>query len=639
MQIWCRGNGNTIIPTNFAWNKEEVIFNNYTVPNNVLTAEHIKESNETRWLTLRKIGIERIETGIFSVLRNLEVLRISENNLKELNENTFEGLNKLWDLSLRNNLLEKIDGCFTNLSSLKVLDLTFNKLSRITNMTFVGIDQVSYISLDSNEISSIEAGAFDHMTSVTQLVLSNNPLNNVTLMSLPQSVVKLNLSQVGIDKIPSFPIPRNSVSIIYQLILSYNNIVEITQNDIDKLAEHYPVVQVLNFGHNRIQHIESDSFRSLSSSLFDLVLNYNMLRSIPSGLPYFLRYLILSHNKISTLGDNNLKNSSLIILSLNNNQIREISICSFCGLFQLRHLNLQNNKIEVLNRDIFLNLTSLLFLEISNNRIKKLEIGCFYGLEKLRRLELSHISDEVQYDEEVLLPLRNLKSIFISHSPKLARSLLNPEILFKYLHGIIFLDISHNNLVTIHRNISMLLTYLRNVDLSYNNWHCSKSMMWLTEWMNSPRFIFQNREHVVCSHPSRLKGKLIQELKERDFETIKKSDDVESIRNYTISDQTQYRVHPDQYYQPESLVSVSMIILYSLLPGLLLIIGIIMASGPLRILKNRFRSFRKVDLNVFCEFKEDSVQTALISENGSNDTISRNLLDSEDNFSFYTTHL
>ncbi|XP_023221330.1 insulin-like growth factor-binding protein complex acid labile subunit [Centruroides sculpturatus] len=634
IQIWCRGNGKTNLPDNFAWDTEEIIFRDYSLPNKTLTAQHIKESNETRWLTLRKVGIERIESGIFSVLKNLEVLRISENDLKELKENIFEGLDKLWDLSLRNNQLESIDGAFLNLSTLKVLDLSWNKISQITNTTFIGIDQVSYISLDYNQISRIDAGSFDRMTSVTLLVLSSNPLSNVTFLSLPQNVVKLNLSQIGIDTIPT--LPRNTFASIYQLILSYNNITEITRKDIEKLSAYYSSIQVLNFGHNQIQQIESNLFKRLFPSLLDLILSYNQLKDIPSGLPFFLRYLFLSYNQISVLQDNTLKGSSLIILSLNNNQIKDISVCSFCGLFRLRHLNLQNNKIEVLKMNVFLNLTSLFSLELSNNRIKKLEIGCFNGLEKLSRLEIAHNPEEIQYEEEVLLPLRGLKSIFISHNPTFTKSLLNPEILFKYLNGIIFMDISHNNLIKLPKNMSSYLSHLRHINLSSNKWHCSKSILWLTVWMNSPKVLFQNREKVVCSSPKELKGKRIDYLKEDDFynETHANRVDLQSTH---IDYQFEYKLHPS--YQYESNSSVEMIAVYSLLPGLLIVVAILLASGPIKILKNRFKSFRKIDLNVFCEFKDDSVQTALISDDVSNNTLDRNLLDAEENFSFYSSHL
>lgn len=104
--------------------------------------------------------IEYLEKGCFSGLVNLKKLNISKNELKKLDENQFEELDRLEMLDLKNNEIEFLEkGCFSGLNSLKLLYLSENKVKSLDKNKFEASNQLEWLDLN-NQIELLETDWF-----------------------------------------------------------------------------------------------------------------------------------------------------------------------------------------------------------------------------------------------------------------------------------------------------------------------------------------------------------------------------------------------------------------------------------------------------------------------------------------------
>lgn len=100
-------------------------------------------------------------------------------------------------------------------------------------------------------------------------------------------------------------------------------------------------------------------------------------------------------------------------LDLSNNLIDRVAKDMFCELACLKSLDLSKNKLESLPDGVFADLISLEKLSISHNRITQVCVGTFVGLVSLRELSLA------------CNPLRDLDPHALSHMNNLEKVHLN----------------------------------------------------------------------------------------------------------------------------------------------------------------------------------------------------------------------
>ncbi|XP_072178152.1 uncharacterized protein [Diadema setosum] len=112
--------------------------------------------------------IEIVHPGTFSTLINLYKLIMAENNIKFLQNRTFEGLVRLVHLDLSGNPLHLISpGAFASLRALPTLNLSSLDLNTLKPRTFGGLTSVKHISLRNNPLYKVETGVF-HSLNMTE---------------------------------------------------------------------------------------------------------------------------------------------------------------------------------------------------------------------------------------------------------------------------------------------------------------------------------------------------------------------------------------------------------------------------------------------------------------------------------------
>ncbi|NXC92629.1 TLR3 protein, partial [Certhia familiaris] len=158
--------------------------------NLILQSESFIFVPSLRKLMLRKVGCSNLalSPSPFHPLRNLTVLDISNNNIANIKEDLFDGLDKLDILDLQHNNLARLwkhanpGGpvlFLKSLPNLQILNLKSNGLDEIPVQVFKGLFQLKHLDLGSNNLNLLPATLFDNQASLNSLNLQKNLITSV----------------------------------------------------------------------------------------------------------------------------------------------------------------------------------------------------------------------------------------------------------------------------------------------------------------------------------------------------------------------------------------------------------------------------------------------------------------------------
>jgi len=229
--------------------------------------------------------------------------------ITSINKTTFQYTKALDQLFLNNNQIKEIqDDSFVMTPTLFYLDIRSNRLTKLTNRTLKGLVSLSEIDLSVNQIQTIDQLAFLDQRNLLLLNLSNNKLEYLNF-KLPS-----NIGYVYLD--------FNRISFIEKEMFKNNKILSIlTLNDnlIKSLSTDMflsTIIMQMNFKNNRISEIEPGFFRRIISNLgkplVSLDLTNNNLSRIKTGdfNDLTVKYLDFSHNQLQTIEKNAFQNSN-----------------------------------------------------------------------------------------------------------------------------------------------------------------------------------------------------------------------------------------------------------------------------------------------------------------------------------------
>ncbi|XP_033105242.1 slit homolog 1 protein-like [Anneissia japonica] len=317
-------------------------------------------------LDFRGNSIKGLPASIFSTMKSLLKLDLSENFIEEVSQDMFEGLENLRSLNLADNNIHSLSGQpFVNLNNLLELSIRNNKLYRIESDSFQGLSSLITLDLSENDIRTLELNAFQHLVDVKSIFLSNNMI--------------IHFEEILINCLIS----------LEELWLDHN-MIENTTSHVQCAWEN---TRIIDLSFNKIQSIPSKTL-AIFPRLDYLDLKSNLMEAVPEiKLGNHLRTLNASNNSMTFLGDYCFENmTDLVELDLSEMCLLEIGINSFGGMKRLEFLNLENNCLTTLNREIFQEL-----LNIRNIRLRKNPWSCdcflkdflkmFSGKDKLPMLE------------------------------------------------------------------------------------------------------------------------------------------------------------------------------------------------------------------------------------------------------------
>lgn len=207
-------------------------------------------------------------------------------------------------------------------------------------------------------------------------------------------------------------------------------------------------LQNLSLANNQLFQLEEFAFKQCHS-LEILDLSSNFFETIPKqAFGDSVQTLMMHHNKIKKIEENKVPDH-LIYLDLSFNEIEEIQLGN---LFNLRNLNLKNNRIQQLDLKSIYFLKNLETLDVSSNQIKEIDVKLFSSMNFLDSINLSNnqLQNHKELDVSPQVAIFNLSK----------NQLKNLHIIPRKNHFEI-LDLSHNNLTNIDIELENALDSLK----------------------------------------------------------------------------------------------------------------------------------------------------------------------------------
>jgi Leucine-rich repeat (LRR) protein len=236
-------------------NLRSFFLNNFFQPNSI----DVGAFSHTRSLTNVVIGIGQSNFGFFEELlaeqSNLLFIDLSQNNFQSVNFAFLSRFRALMDLDLRDNNLTSIpDNAFQNFpSTLSILALDNNQITNINENTFRGLS-VKFLHLSGNKIDDLRLNPFGSLQQLQHINLANNGIWNLEGLSFGPNLRTISLTNNNILSIP----PRAFVNLpsLTRLEIFHNQISTLNSNSF----ENCPNLEVFTINDNELGSIEPNFF-------------------------------------------------------------------------------------------------------------------------------------------------------------------------------------------------------------------------------------------------------------------------------------------------------------------------------------------------------------------------------------------
>ena len=337
----------------------------------------------------------------FQVLR---YLYFSNVRLQRLANSTFYGLEEtLKILRFRDCNLQDIPPAVRVLQSLDALTVQGDDIREVRNFRFLGLGNLKSLRLLMNNITIIHEKAFEGLLSLKILDLSNNPLRVLNGLQDLSTLDQLILLEVSVPILLHDTVrDLNLKTLVLSSTARFRIFPDLQRNNTDWLLCKTTGPVADNEKCNSTEgltkfislrgklELEPGNFQHLTS------LESMQLRSNFSHLPSYLfcglcnlKFLNLVNNAICHIqNDVFVSLPKLEYLLLQSNRIHSIDSHAFSKLVALRELNLNTNMLTVIHDGMFNNLSALSKLQLNYNKISRIHKYAFNSLKVLKTLQL-----------------------------------------------------------------------------------------------------------------------------------------------------------------------------------------------------------------------------------------------------------
>ena len=364
------------------------------------------------------------------------------------------------------------------------LKLTRNAIEHIPNGSLMGLEGLKRLDLSYNNLTTCDKN-LQHLKSLKQIILSNNPIKFCDFENIPSTVEQIQLRNAYLFKISSFCSANETALFLNLTDLTFdnNNIINISRKSFNCL----PSLQYLSLRQNDIESIPSYAFSNIPKLLsLDL-----------SGMK----------NGIYKTGDNAFANPSLVKLKFKDNRFGFSKSAAYADRASLRKC------------------PSLEMLDLSNNYLPKWPHEAkilFNGLTKLKTINLQNVRWNLIPDRLFTL-MPKLRKVILSNNgiTSLNLSLFSNESLIREM------ALDGNRIANVAENTftAKFWKSIRKIDLSGNPFACNCKLVWFMDKLRKSNVTFnQYPENYKCLSPPYRKGLTLDKFKLTARECEKRSD-------------------------------------------------------------------------------------------------------------------
>ncbi|XP_078700297.1 uncharacterized protein LOC144927071 isoform X1 [Branchiostoma floridae x Branchiostoma belcheri] len=405
----------------------------------------------TNSFSLKNNQIAALDDNTFEGLDKLLVLDLSDNQLRTITGQVFASLSSLMFLNLNNNKLVKINFKLPN--GITQLDLSDNQLAALDENTFEGLHDLLNLDLSDNQIRALTGQVFANLSSLTFLDLHNNKLVRMD-SPLPKGIGEVMLSSNLLSQVP--PLPGS----LGTLDLSYNPLESLVQGQFS----HIPSITTLGL----------------------------------SGIKYFIEKGTIDAGVFAGLG-------RLGTLNLADNRLTRVPSEVLGKIKLLETIDLSGNEISTLNRDDFVNMLNVTRLNLSGNNLTSVTEGVFDKLIRMFELDLS--SNPIVYVGPKAFN-KELAAVHLDHT----KLRIIDETAFNVSVDVKWLRLNNNYLQFLPGGVFKSLTFYGDLmeleDMSNNPWKCDCQMYEYAQYARSPA---ASALHMLeCASPENLKGYVLR---------------------------------------------------------------------------------------------------------------------------------
>lgn len=428
-------NPNTFQASNFQ-------FLNFSLNNLTLLEDNSFALSYIGILDLSYNCIENIVNGFNDA--SIRHLKLSHNNIREINAKSLGNMRFLYDLDLSFNNISSNENSFANLGhSLSNLSLANNFLKKLDNQTFHNLSKLLILNLENNLLEIINCMVFQPLKSVREINLANNKLTTITsqlFSNLPLTIVTISKNYLETIEDKAFH-RLNSIRNIH--INENHGILTIEAAAFSELSGSNP----LNI------HLRQSKVAKITSDVFSKISNFKLLDLNQSSLA-----------SISLSSHDEYLNLNKLIVTFNG----VLQQKSFLATPFLRQLVFCNSNIENIEERAFQGLFNLTIIEFQNSTIHNMSIGALRGLYSLQTLDgFKMFQNKIPLNGFTFQDLFSLSNLNLSF---LMLQSLDPHT-FHGLNHVQVLNLSYNELPYFLQSPFSKLSLLRILDLSYNKIH------------------------------------------------------------------------------------------------------------------------------------------------------------------------
>ncbi|XP_043273538.1 protein toll-like [Venturia canescens] len=388
---------------------QELYFSSYNNLSSKLTNETLKGFNSVKTLSLLSNEFTTLPGSLLEDMTNLTFLDLRYNNLHQLPKDFFTPP-KLERLEIGYNKLASLDrNSFGNLSRLKILNIFDNEIANIEPDTFDGLGALERLDLKLNNLESLPAQIFHRLSKLKAINLSRN---NFSEGSLPADLLK------NCTDLEEFTLEENSRNMTTLPERFFANFMKLGTIELKKIGltilpenlfQATVNLQNLNLERNFLSTLPSNIFQD-NSHILTLDLSFNEISYLPDGIFSNLRDIVrldLSRNHIATISGNLFSGlSSLQELNMERNNMTDIDLEAFISLQKLKIARFSYNSLTLKSLwgvlgSPFKSSTELEELHLDYNNISDIFDDWMLTMNSLRLLNLSHNSFQIITDGDL----------------------------------------------------------------------------------------------------------------------------------------------------------------------------------------------------------------------------------------------